>query len=94
MKNNTILNAILKARNNHYTHTLEVSSSYEIENAIEQVWLEFEDIATIEELKEFFNSMEIYYYEENENGEQVENKEHEEDVYNFDINKSIEENLI
>jgi len=83
MKNNTIFNTILKNRKNHYIHVLEVETVYEIENCIEQIWSEFEEIATIEELKEFFNTMQIYYIGGNQ--------DQETEIDNFNINKSIEE---
>jgi hypothetical protein len=89
MKNNTIYNTILKNRNGHYVHALEVASSYEIEIAIGSIWGEFNEVATIDELKEFFNTMQIYYYETNEYGEQIEIQANEDDVYNFDINEFI-----
>ena len=94
MQNNTIFNTILKNRNNHYVHALEVSSSYEIENAIEMIYDEFQDIATIEELKDFFNTIQLYYYEENEEAEQIEVQENEEEVYDFNFDEFIDNNLI
>ena len=94
MKNNTIFNTILKNRNNHYSHALEVSTPYEIEIAIESIWGEFEETATIQELKDFFNSMELYYYETDENDDQIENEENENEVYSFNIDLFIDNNLI
>ena len=94
MQNNTIFNTILKNKKNHYCHALEVSSSYEIENVIESIWIEFQDIATIDELKDFFNTIELYYYEENEQGEQIEIQENEDEVYNFNFDEFIDNNLI
>ena len=89
MKDNIIFNTILENRTGHYCHALEVASSYEIENAIESMWSEFEYIATIEDLKDFFNSIELYYYEEDEDGQRVDDKANEEEVYNFNIDESI-----
>tara|TARA_R110000823_G_scaffold157888_2_gene288688 strand:+ start:104 stop:388 length:285 start_codon:yes stop_codon:yes gene_type:complete len=94
MQNNTIFNTILENRNNNYTHALEVSSTYEIENCIESIWQEFEENATIEELKEFFNTMLIGYYELDENDKQIENEKNENEIYNFDIDNFIDQNLI
>jgi dihydroorotase len=93
MQNNTIFNTILKNKNNHYIHALEVETTYEIENCIECIWFEFQETATIKELKDFFNSMEIYYYEVDENDKQIENEENENEIYNFDIDQFIENNL-
>ena len=88
MKNNTIFNTILKNRSNHYVHALEVSSSYEIESAIESIWYEFQDTATIDELKDFFNTIQLYYYSEEEDTKE------EEEVYNFNFDEFIDNNLI
>ena len=94
MQNNNIFNTILENRNNNYTHALEVSSTYEIENSIESIWSEFQETATIKELKEFFNTMIICYYELDENDKQIENEQIENEIYNFDIDNFIDQNLI
>ena len=89
----TILETVLKSRENHYFHFLEVETPYEIENAIESIWAEFKDTHTSEDLKEFFNSMQITYYEVDENGEQIKNEINENEVYNFNINEFIDNNI-
>tara|TARA_R110000851_G_scaffold42020_2_gene104860 strand:+ start:2324 stop:2608 length:285 start_codon:yes stop_codon:yes gene_type:complete len=94
MQNNTIFNTILENRNNNYTHALEVSSTYEIEICVESIWQEFEETSTIEELKEFFNSISLYYYQLDENEKEIENEKNENEIYNFDFDKFINENLI
>ena len=97
MQNNTIFNTILKNRNNHYCHVLEISSSYEIEIAIESIWYEFQDIATIDELKDFFNTIQLYYYSEEEDTEEEDTEEEdsrEEEVYDFNFDEFINNNLI
>jgi hypothetical protein len=93
MKDNKIFNTICENKNN-YCHNLEVSTTYEIENCIESIWCEFHEIATIKELKEFFNTMIIGYYESDENDQQIENEKNENEIYNFDINDFIDQNLI
>lgn len=90
---NAILNKILEARNGHYCHALEVGTTYEIECAIEAIAQEFND-ESINTLKDFFNTMDIMYYEVNEDGEQVENESHEKEVHNFDTDAYIEDMLI
>lgn len=90
---NAILNGVLKARNGHYCHALEVATSYEIECAIEAISQEFSE-ESIDTLKDFFNTMDIIYYEENEDGEQIENEENEKEVHDFDINACIDDMLL
>ena len=81
----TIFDTILKNRNGHYVHALEVGTAYEIECTIEAIAMEFQE-HTKDDLKEFFNSMQIMYYVENEEDE---NEEDENEVHNFDIDTFI-----
>lgn len=81
---NIIFNEILKNRGGHYVHALEVGSVYEIEIAISEIANEFRNYG-IEALKEFFNTIAIYFI-----GEDPEN---EDEVYNFDTNKYIDNNI-
>jgi hypothetical protein len=85
---NVILNKVIEARNGHYCHALEVSSTYEIENAIEAISAEYE-AEGVEALKEFFNTMQIIYFA----GEEEESAEDEEAVNNFNTDESINENF-
>jgi hypothetical protein len=85
---NTILNKVIEARSGHYCHALEVSSTCEIENAIEAISAEYE-AEGVEALKEFFNSMTIIYFA----GEGEESAEDEEAVNNFNTDESINENF-
>lgn len=77
----TILDEVIKKRNGHYVHALEVESVYEIENAISEIAREFKSYG-VEALKDFFNSMAIYYVGDDE--------EAEAEVYNFNINEYID----
>lgn len=80
----TILDQVIENRNGYYVHALEVESTYEIENVISEIANEFNDYG-IEALKEFFNSMIIYYIgEEEEAGTEV---------YNFNIDEYIDNNF-
>lgn len=80
MENNIIFETVLKNRNGHYVHALEVENVYDIENAIESIHSEFED-CDLNTLKEFFNTMQIIYIGDDE---QTENE-----VYSFDIDSYI-----
>jgi hypothetical protein len=92
MKNNIIYNTVCENKQN-YCHNLEVGNKYDIENCIDQIWCEFKEIAPIEDLKEFFNTLIIGYYEEDENGKQIENEENENEVFLFCTNDWIDENI-
>lgn len=77
---NTILEAIIKARQGHYCHAIEVETTYDIENIIESIAREFPNESE-ETLKDFFNTISIYY---------IENEvETEEEVYEFSTNDFI-----
>ena len=75
-----LLKHIIKERNGHYCHALELANYYEYECIIEQIVSEYKDNFTLEEIIEFFKSIELYYY----TGDEPEYKEEEEQLYNFD----------
>ena len=84
MKNKeTILDTIIKARNGHYCHALEVSDTYELECAIEAVTEEFPN-HTLTEVTEFFESMSIYFLGDDEGLER--------EVYDFNFSEFIDNN--
>ena len=82
---NKLLNHIIEERNGHYCHALELANYYEYENIIEQIVSEYKDSFTTEEIIDFFNSIDLYYY----TGEEPEYKEEEEQLYNFDYIQCI-----
>ncbi len=88
---NVILNKIMESRNGHYCHVLEVSTIYELENAIESILCEFEG-EKIESFIEFFNSITVYYLNDSELTE-MDNESQEEEVYNFNFEDSIKQNF-
>ena len=75
-----LLDHIIKERNGHYCHALELDSAYSYECVIEQIVSDYKDSFTLEEIIEFFKSIELYYY----TGDEPEYKEEEEQLYNFD----------
>ena len=89
---NTILNKVIESRGGHYCHALEVSSTYEIENAIEAISSEFRDESE-DTLKDFFNTISIYYLEDSELTNE-DNLINENEVYNFNTDNFIAENRI
>ena len=90
-----LLNHIIKERKGHYCHALELDSTYSLECVIEQIVSDYKDSFTLEEIKEFFSSIDIiYYYDEDlYDGEYVRNEEQqkndEEELYAFDYIKCI-----
>jgi predicted site-specific integrase-resolvase len=80
----TILDTVIENRKGHYVHALEVESTYEIEEVISAIADEFSSHG-IEALKEFFNSMAIYYIGDDE--------ETEKQVYAFNIDEYIDTNI-
>ena len=80
----TILDQVIENRNGHYIHALEVESVYEIEHAISEIANEFSEYG-IEALKQFFNSMTLYYIGDD--------TEEENEVYSFNIDEYIDNNI-
>ena len=81
---NKIYNDILERRKGHYIHALEVESVYCLEESISTLYSEFQEIYTLPEIISFFDSISIYCNDEN----------NEMEVYNFNIEKFITDNLI
>lgn len=86
---NAILNKIIESRNGNYVHAVEVSSIYEIENIIESIASEFSE-ESFDTLKEFFNTISIYFLEDEELTDE-ENRKNEDEVYNFCTDSFIDE---
>ncbi len=80
---NTILNRIIEQRKGHYCHAIEVSSVYELEEAIccilDEGWNK-------EEVEEFFTTMSIYYLPQD--GEE-EDAQEERAIYDFNLNEFL-----
>lgn len=86
---NPILNKCIKSRNGNYCHALEVSNTYELKSIIESVYDENINDYSIEDIKDFFNSIQLYHLvDETESDEQ--NNENENLVYNFDFDQFID----
>jgi hypothetical protein len=82
---NPIFQEILDARNGHYVHALEVSNVYELESILESLHNEFSDKYGIEVLIDFCSTLEIYYFD-SEN----ENEIDENEVCNFNVTEFLE----
>jgi len=86
---NKLLNKIIEERKGMYCHAIEVTYKYEIESIIEAVFdtYESEDI-TETDIFYFFDSIEVYHLEDEELTEE-QNKQNEEEVYNFNFEEYI-----
>ena len=81
---NPIYQEILDARNGHYTHVLEVSNVYELESILESLFNEYIDKYSIEVLIDFCSTLEIYYFDD-----ENENEIDENEVYNFNVTEFL-----
>ena len=81
---NPIYQEILDARNGHYVHALEVSNVYELESICESLFNEYIDKYSIEVLIDFCSTLEIYYFDD-----ENENEINENEVYNFNITEFL-----
>ena len=80
---NKLFNKIVEERNNFYCHAIEVSNVYDIENIIESIFQSYESEEITEvDILNFFNSIEIYFLEDEEVSEE-DNRKNENEVYNF-----------
>ena len=82
---NPILADIIKARNGHYCHALELHNVYEFENIIEAIMEDYRTQLdsgeiTKKQVAEFFHSMQIYYLED-ETLSESENSDNENAIY-------------
>jgi len=66
---NAILEKIIDSRNGHYCHALEVNDVCELKSAVESLHDEFSKDYSLEEIKDFFNTMEIYCLDDNNEDE-------------------------
>ena len=85
---NKILNKVIENRKGHYVHAIEVNNIYDIQNIIESLINEFKDEYTDLEYIEFFNTMEVYFMEDEE-GTPEDNEQNETEVYNFNFHDYI-----
>ena len=86
---NSILDYMIKERSGMYCHALEVSTVYELESTIENFIGGLQNQFTIEDFKVFFNTIDLYYLED-ENLSDNENASNENELYAFNINNAID----
>lgn len=92
---NRLLNHIIKERNGHYCHALELDSVYHYECVIEQIVSDYKDTFNQDEIIGFFDSIELYYYHDADNYDDIvplsdeQQAIDEEELYNFDYKQFI-----
>lgn len=86
---NKLLDYMIKQRNGHYMHALELHNEYELQNVIECIVSELQGQFTKEDFKDFFSTIELYHLDDDEVTED-ENTIEEERLYNFNIDSFID----
>ena len=85
---NALLNKIIEHRDGHYCHVVEVSTVYELEIIAESIVRENGKEFSIEVIKEFLESLTIYYLSEDKEDSEEDN------VYSFSFTDYINNHLI
>ena len=85
-----IVNDIIESRRGHYCHVLEIGTVYELEEIVSELVNEFQHKYTELEILEFFNTLTIYYFVDEEEG-QIEDPEEEEKIYSFNFESFLKE---
>jgi hypothetical protein len=87
---NKILNKVIESRKGHYIHAIEVFEVNELMEVVQTIMNEFtEDKGyTIEDIKDFFNTISIYHLEDEELDEET-NDINKDELYAFDIDNYI-----
>lgn len=90
---NRLLDHIIEERKGHYCHALELDSAYDYECVIEQIVSDYKDSYTLEEIKDFFSSISLYYYYDADSDERRLTEEQqgiaENELYAFDYIQCI-----
>lgn len=88
---NNILNKLIRLRNGHYVHALDVFDLDELKDSIESLVDQFHKQGyNMEDIKEFFNTISIYHLEDEELDEET-NDINKDELYAFDIDNYITE---
>lgn len=84
--NNSILEYIIKHRQGHYCHVIEVGSTYQIECVIESLIDELKDQFTKQDFVGFFDTIEVIAYVDPDDNDGLElTREQEDEIYNFSL---------
>lgn len=92
---NRLLDHIISERKGHYCHALELDSAYAYECVIEQIVSEYKDDFTQDEIIGFFDSIELYYYRDADNYDDIKQLSDEQqaidenELYDFDYKQFI-----
>jgi len=63
---NPIVEELIKIKNGHYVHALEVETAYELQSIIDTLIDELSSKYNLETLLDFFNTMQIYCISESD----------------------------
>ena len=92
---NKLYEHINNERNGYYVHALELDSVYHYECVIEQIVSDYKDTFTQDDIISFFDSIELYYYHDADNYDDIEPLSDEQqaidedELYNFDYKQFI-----
>jgi hypothetical protein len=90
---NKLFNKIVEERKGLYCHAIEVNNVCEIESIIEAIFQNYESEEITEtDIFYFFDSIEVYHLTDDELTEE-QNRENEEQVYNFNFKEYINPTL-
>ncbi len=83
-----ILDYMIKQRNGHYCHVLELTDVYDLECVIESFIMDLGEQFTLGEYLEFFNSISIYHLPDNDSSDEY-NDAIECELYDADISELV-----
>jgi len=75
----SIIDIIIKSRNGHYCHCVEVENVYQLEMIAETIFSDFIDTHTKEDILEFLETLEVYSLDD----------DNEEDIYDFSFTEYV-----
>lgn len=81
--NNRLFDDIIKSRNGHYCHDIEVNDKYELESFLDSFIDEFKDKYSNKNIKDFLMSLSIHSLSD----------KNEEEIYSFSIYEYIKDTI-
>lgn len=88
---NKIHEYLIEQRNGYYVHALELDSAYSYEDVIESLIGELGELFTQNDFIEFFDTIEMYYYESDDDVSDEMKAQNEDELYNFDYKQFIKD---
>ena len=87
---NPIFESVLKSRNGHYCHVVEVECLYSLKSIVECLYDEFINDYSFNDVRDFITSIEIYHLESDELPIE-ENEVQETLIYDFNVEAYLNE---